>query len=82
MPEPFVADERLTTALSGATGPFPVCNTDGRVIGYVSPTRPTADHLQPLIGEDEIRQRFTDPDAVWVSAADVEARMRELKCTR
>lgn len=79
MTEPLVADEKLVSALSLAKGPFPVCAADGRVIGYVSPT---ADLARPAIDEGEIRRRFDDPNGRWIPAAVVEAKIRELKCTR
>lgn len=82
MSDTFVADDKLATALGHATGPLTVLGADGTVLGYASPARPTLGFVKVPFSEEEILRRMSDPGVKWIPAADVEAKVRELKCTR
>jgi propanediol dehydratase small subunit len=52
---------------------------DGRVLGTFTPAvRPP----EPNISEEELRRREEDTTSKTYTAAEVEAKLRELRCTR
>jgi hypothetical protein len=71
-----IADEKLIAALVGARGPVEVCAADGRLLGVFTPAvRPP----EPDISEEELQRRENDTTGKWHTAAEVEARLRELR---
>jgi hypothetical protein len=82
MSEAYIADDKLTAALDRATGPLTVVTAEGKVLGYVTPARPTLGFLKVPFTDEEIERMVNDRDAPCVPAAEVEAKIRELKCSR
>ncbi len=78
----LIADEQLAARLDRADGPVEICTRDGRRLGFFSPAKPAQHHLAPRISEEEIQRRLAEPDSESFTAAQVEARIRELRCSR
>lgn len=72
-----IADPPLLAALARAAGPVEVRSPDGRLIGTFTPRPP-----EPTISEEELRRREEDRSARHYTAAEVEARLRELRCSQ
>jgi len=72
-----IVDGRLAAELAGAGNTVVVRGPDGKIIGKFTPeTAPP-----PLISEEELRRRAEDVTAKHYTAAEVEAKLRELRCT-
>jgi hypothetical protein len=72
-----IADTQLVAALRQAAKPVEVRAADGRVLGTFTPRLP-----EPEISEEEL-QRLEDPNTgQWYTAAEVEAKLRELQCSQ
>lgn len=78
----LIADEQLAAKLDRADGPVEICARDGRRLGFFSPAKPAQHRLDPRISMEEAERRLNDPDATWFTAEQVEARIRELRCSR
>ena len=75
----LIADEQLAAKLDRADMPVEICTRDGRRLGFFCPAKPAKHQLEPRISEEEIERRLNDPDAKWFTAAEVEAKLRELR---
>jgi hypothetical protein len=78
----LIADDELAAKLDRADGPVEICTRDGRRLGFFSPAKPAKHNLEPRISEEEIQRRLAEPDSESFTAAQVEARIRELRCSR
>jgi hypothetical protein len=78
----LIADEQLTAKLDRADGPLEICTRDGRRLGFFTPAKPAKRRLEPTISDEELQRRLAEPDAQSYTAEQVEARMRELRCSR
>ena len=78
----FIADDQLTAKLEGAEQPVEICSRDGRRLGFFTPAKPARHQLEPRISEVELRRRETDPNGTWFTAELVEAKLKELRCSR
>jgi hypothetical protein len=78
----LIADEQLAAKLDRADGPLEICTHDGRRLGFFSPAKPAQHRFEPRISMEETERRLNDPDAVWFTATQVEAGIRELRCSR
>jgi hypothetical protein len=77
----FVEDP-MSAKLDAADGPLQVCTRDGRVLGYFTPAKPQKLHLEPPVSVEELDRIENDPNGRWVPASAVEAKLRELRCTK
>jgi len=57
--------------------PVEVRTADGRVLGTFTPRLP-----EPDISEEELSRRENDTTGKWYTAAEVEAKLRELRRSR
>ena len=78
----LIADEQLAAKLDRADGPLEICARDGRRLGFFTPAKPATRQLEPRISDEEAERRLNDPNAKWYTAAEVEAKIRELRCGR
>jgi hypothetical protein len=78
----LIADEQLTAKLEQADTPVEICARDGRRLGFFTPSKPAQHQLEPGISREEAERRLNDQNAKWFTAEQVEARMRELRCSR
>ena len=78
----LIADDQLAAKLDGADQPLEICTRDGRRLGFFTPAKPAKRRLEPQISEEEARRRLTDPNGAWVTAEQVAAKIRELRCSR
>ena len=71
----------ITGALADEFGragePVEVRAPDGRVLGTFTPRPP-----EPDISEEELQRLENDTTGKWYTAAEVEAKLRELRCSR
>ena len=76
----LIADEEFA-AREYKDGLIEVFGPDGTSLGQfiLEPVPPGA--LDPGISEEELRRRETDKSAPTVTAAEVEAKLRELRCS-
>lgn len=72
-----ITDEKLITDLDRSRGSVEVRAAAGRILGVFIPTeRPP----EPPISEEELRRREEDrTPGTWYTAAEVEAKLRELR---
>ena len=77
----LIADDQLTAKLDRAETPVEICARDGRRLGFFMPAKPARHQLEPTITNEEADRRLNDPAGKWYTAAQVAARMRELKCS-
>jgi hypothetical protein len=78
----LIADDQLAAKLDRADGPVEICTRDGRRLGFFSPAKPAQHRFEPRISMEEAERRLSDPIAQWFTAEQVEARIRELRCSR
>jgi hypothetical protein len=78
----LIADEQFIAKLDRADWPVEICTHDGRRLGFFTPAKPVKHNLEPRISEEEIQRRLAEPDSESFTAAQVEARIRELRCSR
>ena len=66
--------------LQAANGPEEVRTSDGGLLGRFIPA-PRSGMTFPEIGltDDELERRAKDPNTKWHTAAEVEAKLRELR---
>jgi hypothetical protein len=74
-----IIDEKLSAELAQASEPVQVRARDGHVLGVFTPVRRPP---EPKISEEEMVRRLNDPNAKWYTAAEVEAKMREWRCSQ
>jgi hypothetical protein len=74
-----IADDRLVHDLSRTASPVEIRTQDGRVLGLFTPR---ARLCEPDISDEELDRLLNDPNTKWYTAAEVEAKLRELRCTR
>jgi hypothetical protein len=74
-----IADEKLISQLVGADESVEVRASDGRYLGTFSPASNRGP--EPNISEDELRAREDPTTGKWFTAAEVEAKLRDLRCT-
>ena len=75
--ETLIADQTLPEKLDKVSRPTAIVLPDGRYLGVFTPTQIPPD-LEMDIPYEEILRRIDDPATKWVSAADVEARLRAI----
>ena len=82
--EPFmsitITDDRLAVELSRAKSPVDVRTADGRQLGVFTPIPQKCP--EPNISEEELRRREDTATGKWFTAAEVEAKLRELRCSQ
>jgi hypothetical protein len=74
-----IGDDRLVSALTETADAVEIRSRDGRVLGLFTPRTRLR---EPVISEDDLNQILTNPNTKWYTAAEVEARLRELRCGR
>jgi hypothetical protein len=67
----------LADEFGRAGEPVVVRGPDGRILGTFTPLPP-----EPEISEEELQRIESDKSGKWYTAAEVEAKLRELRCTR
>ncbi len=68
----------LAEEFGKADAPVEVRTPDGRVLGTFTPAR----HLpEPDISEEELQRIENDTTGKWNTATEVEAKLRELRCS-
>ncbi len=74
-----IADDRLATELARADAPVEVRTSDGQYLGEFTPARLKCPPIN--ISEEELRRREEDTTSKTYTAAEVEAKLQELRCT-
>jgi hypothetical protein len=75
-----IADRQTATLLKAATDPQEVRTADGEVLGQFIPApKPKMSFPELGLTDEELERRLNDPNAKWYTAAEVEARLRELR---
>ncbi len=77
-----IVDEALGAKLGQADGPVELCTRDGRRLGVFTPERAIPPDLEPGISEEKILRRLSDRSRKWYTAAEVEAKLREWRCSK
>jgi hypothetical protein len=72
-----VADNRLVAELARTSEPIEMRAPDGRVLGTFTPA--PAHPPEPDISEEELQRIENDTSGKWHTAAEVEAKLRELR---
>lgn len=75
-----ITDDYLAGELSQARSPVEVCTTDGRKLGIFTPIPPRCP--EPNISEAELRRREDTTTGKWFTVTEVEAKLRELRCSQ
>jgi hypothetical protein len=78
----LIADETLPAKLEAIRGPVEVWTKDGRQLGVFTPKSTIPSELEPAISEEEILRRLNDRSGKWYTAAEVEAKMKEWRCSK
>ena len=77
-----LVDPVLSKTLNQASEPLAIWSSEGIVIGYFTPAKPSYRHVQIPLSEEELQRRERDNTGPWIPAADVVAKLQELKkCT-
>ena len=72
-----IADDRLAAELARAADTVEVRGPDGKIIGKFTPSK-----APPiLISEEELARRADPNSGKWFTAAEVEAKLRALRCS-
>ena len=74
-----IADDQLVATLAEAGDPVEITTREGRVLGVFTP-KPMPP--EPNISEEELNHLLADPTAKWYTAAEVETKMREWRCSQ
>jgi len=73
-----ITDEKLITELAQTSATVEIRGPDGRFLGMFTPSK-----APPInISEEELRRREADRTSKTYTAAEVEAKLRELRCTQ
>lgn len=76
----IIADRQTATLLQSATRPEEVRTADGGLLGrFIPAPRPGMSFPELGLTDEELERRLNDPNAKWHTAAEVEARLRELR---
>lgn len=76
-----IADATLADELKKTTSPVEIVTAEGRSLGTFRPA-PVRPFPEPAISDEELLRRETDPNAKWYTAAEVEAKMKEWRCSQ
>lgn len=68
----------LADEFGRADAPVEVRGPDGRILGTFTPKKRPP---EPDISEEELLRRENDTTGKWYTAAEVEAKLRELRCS-
>lgn len=71
------SDPATAAALAGSNTPQQLLSPDGKPLGRYIPPVPGMTFPESGLTDDELRRRADDPEG-WVSADEVEARLRGL----
>jgi hypothetical protein len=74
-----VTDPATLAALTASPHPVELHDPDGRVIGRFVPPIPGMTYPEFGMTDEEIERYDNDPNARWVTAEEVEARLRALR---
>jgi len=76
-----IPDRTIAATFATATGyGVEVRGPDGQLLGRFTPApRPGMSFPELGITDDEMDRKLNDPDATWVTAEEVNARLRELR---
>jgi hypothetical protein len=69
----------LADEFGRADEPVEVRAPDGRVLGTFTPAKPLP---EPDISEEELQRIENDTTGKWYTAAEVEAKLRALRCSQ
>jgi hypothetical protein len=76
----IIEDRQTTTKLQAATGPEEVRSSDGGLLGrFIPAPRPGMTFPEIGLTDEELERRVNDPQTKWHSAAEVEAKLRDLR---
>ncbi|MBP3958588.1 hypothetical protein J8F10_25345 [Gemmata sp. G18] len=75
-----IADALLVTELARASAPVEFRASDGRILGTFTPA--SMHGAEPHISEEELRQCEDVTTGTWYTAAEVGAKLRDLRCSR
>ncbi len=73
-----IADDRLAAEFARLADTVEVRGPNGKIIGTFTPSQAPP----MLISEEELKRRSDDKTGKWFSAAEVEAKLRELQSTK
>ncbi len=73
-----IKDDRLATEFALLADTVQVRGPNGKIIGTFTPSQAPP----MLISEEELKRRTEDRTAKTFTAAEVEAKLRELRCTQ
>ncbi|WP_020471838.1 hypothetical protein [Zavarzinella formosa] len=71
-----IADGQLAAIFARVAGPVEVRSPDGRVLGMFTPQS-----AEPVVSPEEIERLLADPKTRWHTVEEVQARLRELRCS-
>ena len=78
-----LVDPVLAKTLNQASEPLAIWSPEGIVIGYFTPAKQSYRHIQIPLSEEELRRREADHTSKTYTAAEVRAKLEELKqCSR
>jgi hypothetical protein len=77
-----IENDDLSAALRQVSGSVEFVTKDGRSLGVFTPTGAIPPDLEPRISDEEFRRRLNDPNTKWYTAAQVEAKMKEWRCSK
>lgn len=75
-----ISDPATAAALAGSSTPQQLLDPTGKPLGRYIPPVPGMTFPESGLTDDELRRRADDPEG-WVTAAEVEAQLAELKGT-
>jgi hypothetical protein len=80
----LIADELLQSKLDGADSRYPlqICTPEGKLLGVFIAAKDADKQIAPAISEEELHRRESDLSGNWYSAAEVEQKLREWRCSK
>jgi hypothetical protein len=76
---PITIPGELADEFGRACEPVEIRAPDGRVLGTFTPAPRGA---EPDVSEEELRERENPATGTWYTAAEVEVKLRELRCSQ
>ncbi len=73
-----IVDDRLAAEFAMLADTVQVRGPNGKIIGTFTPSQAPP----MLISEEELKRRSDPNSGTWFSAAEVEAKLKELRCTK
>jgi hypothetical protein len=67
-------------AAADARTPLQIRSQDGTVLGVIIAT--PGDRIEPAISDEELRRREADLGGKWYTAAEVEQKLKDWRCSK